>query len=559
MDKKIIGFSTCLVISLLAGLAMAQAIPVAEFVDPDGPTVNFRSVEERDGYVYACRRDGTLFVFDTRESLFSWDGTPGEFTELITFDSPIQTIKLSGYAINCLVRYRETLYALGSSGIEILDLTDPASPVLTGNEVFTQAFNNLRIYNGYLITCGRSFVEVFSLDDQTHPTKVASYESPDGFPLSVAGYRDLIFVAESGPSGEETSYLKILDFSDHENLTEMKRITYPHRNTAFQLRVIGENLIESSSSNIRVRTLGPSGLNPVLLIEQQSSGRACAVAGNYIVTNGRLFRIYQNELEEFATFSPGQTQHDGVPHGSVIRHDIAFITQKERVLAVRYVSPPVLVFPQLAWGSGVVTEIFLSNPGTSTVTGKLLFKSSTGEPVAVSIGGDTRYSLSFSLLPGAVFKTKTDNAGVLQVGYAVVVADPFDSEINGIIGYNLDGNEVSVPHAVLSDQYHVSIERDVLSNSGIAIANPGLVGAVIDAMLVEKDGTVFSTLTLDLEAGEKTAKFINELFVNVPESFQGSFHLHSSASVALSGFRQKSTGALLSLSGAPTALEPPAE
>ena len=36
-------------------------------------------------------------------------------------------------------------------------------------------------------------------------------------------------------------------------------------------------------------------------------------------------------------------------------------------------SPPALTFPQLAWGGGVVSKIFLSNPSDEEVSGKVLF------------------------------------------------------------------------------------------------------------------------------------------------------------------------------------------
>jgi len=62
---------------------------------------------------------------------------------------------------------------------------------------------------------------------------------------------------------------------------------------------------------------------------------------------------------------------------------------------------------------------------------------------------------------------------------------------------------------------------------------------------------------MNMDPGEKTAKFINELINGVPDDFPGSLHIHSEQKIALSGFRQMSTGSLLSLSGSPAALETP--
>jgi hypothetical protein len=292
------------------------------------------------------------------------------------------------------------------------------------------------------------------------------------------------------------------------------------------------------------------------LDEQQFWGRVCAVAGNQIIGNGHLYQLNQGKLDLVSELSTGGGHQDGYPHGAVIRHDLALIAQRSQVAAVRYVSPPVLVFPQLAWGGGVASELFLSNPGENEVTGRLLFKNGSGDPVSLPVDGASVYSIPFSLPAGGVFKVKTDDTGSLQVGYAAVIADPFDSAITGTVAYNLEGFEVSVPNAATSHEYHVMIERNSGANSGLAIANPGFLEAEIDLYLLEENGSLHSQASIQLGPGGKEAKFINEFINGAPDDFIGSLHIQSDQSVAVSGFRLLSTGSLLSLSGSPIALNP---
>ena len=79
----------------------------------------------------------------------------------------------------------------------------------------------------------------------------------------------------------------------------------------------------------------------------------------------------------------------------------------------------------------------------------------------------------------------------------------------------------------------------------------------IAATQLETDGSVFAQTTIQLEPEEKVAQFINEFFNGMPQDFLGSFHIRSENKVALSGFRQLTTGSLLTLNGSPTAVESP--
>ncbi|MFQ5740958.1 MAG: hypothetical protein ACE5JX_18305 [Acidobacteriota bacterium] len=105
-------------------------------------------------------------------------------------------------------------------------------------------------------------------------------------------------------------------------------------------------------------------------------------------------------------------------------------------------------------------------------TGTILFRDQEGNLFPISVGGEEKSSIFYSLAPGGALKLVSDGLGPPQAGYAIVTStNPF-SAIAGNITYNLSGFEVSVPNSPLSKHFHVYAERSSTSDSGIAIANP---------------------------------------------------------------------------------------
>ena len=212
-----------------------------------------------------------------------------------------------------------------------------------------------------------------------------------------------------------------------------------------------------------------------------------------------------------------------------------------------------LIFPQIADGGGIRTEIILTNPNTVLDSGTIAFKDGNGDSLALPFDGMPQSSLSYSIPAGGVFKLETDGSGNTQPGYATVVSDSQSSQITGTVIYNVNGFEVSVSSSLLSPQHHFFAERDSTANTGIAWANPGDEDISIALLLLDPNGQTAGQSTIDLPAGAQLARFIDQIFDEIGSDFQGSVHAQSDREFAMVGFRQKTSGSLATLSSSTTA------
>jgi len=107
---------------------------------------------------------------------------------------------------------------------------------------------------------------------------------------------------------------------------------------AYHLRVMGNQLLECTSGQVELWDL-TTPVQPVLLTAQVAGGRVAAQKGDHLITNGTVFRPQGSELEIVATFSPGDSQQDGFPHGSAVSASFVFLAQSKRILVLNAVVP----------------------------------------------------------------------------------------------------------------------------------------------------------------------------------------------------------------------------
>ncbi len=214
---------------------------------------------------------------------------------------------------------------------------------------------------------------------------------------------------------------------------------------------------------------------------------------------------------------------------------------------------PTLIFPQIADGGTIRLEIVLTNPAGQEDKGTIFFKGENGQALPLVINGASVDSVAYSIDPGGVFKIETDGVGNAQAGYAIVLSENVNSEITGVIIYNVSGFEVSVPNSPLSSEYHVFAERNSTSNSGVAFANPGDKGITILVFLLDREGKMVDEVEIDLLSSQQLPRFINEIFDGIDLDFQGSIHARSDDEFSMVGLRQKTNGSLATLSGSSTA------
>src|SRR6185369_7573985 len=76
------------------------------------------------------------------------------------------------------------------------------------------------------------------------------------------------------------------------------------------------------------------------------------------------------------------------------------------------------------------------------------------------------------------------------------------------------------------------------TRTGLALVNPSTSGATITMIVRDASGAEFARGTQTLPAGQHVARFVDELFPNLPQGFTGSLTFTSDARLAAITLRQ---------------------
>ncbi len=191
------------------------------------------------------------------------------------------------------------------------------------------------------------------------------------------------------------------------------------------------------------------------------------------------------------------------------------------------------VFPQIADGSGYVTELLLLNPATSSVTGTLEFSFS----VSTDRGNNTRFP--YDIPSGGVWKIRTSGSRPdVQTGFASIVPSTGSvtpaatAVLKQSAGTNLNF-EAGVPAARAVTRGLMFGVTDATHRSVLAIANRGAAAASVRLTAYRQNGTIAATRTVSLAPNEHLAQFLNEskLLPELPSGFDGAILLESTSPV----------------------------
>jgi len=217
---------------------------------------------------------------------------------------------------------------------------------------------------------------------------------------------------------------------------------------------------------------------------------------------------------------------------------------------------PALVFPQIVGGSGFTTEIVLTNPGHSPVVGVLRFYKPDGQEESFSVDGAPHSEVAVSIAPGGAGLMLIDDTGPVKSGWVVVTAESGGADLTGSLIYRYQGSEVSVAGATLGTGYHVFVQRSATARTAVAIVNPGASEVSLTGEVRDTESALVVSGRIVVGANQQTARFVDELFPELPSPFLGSIHLVSAGPVfGAMGLRQRSDGVLAALGGSGKAYE----
>jgi hypothetical protein len=210
-------------------------------------------------------------------------------------------------------------------------------------------------------------------------------------------------------------------------------------------------------------------------------------------------------------------------------------------------------FPHFADGGGWFTQLVLTNPGDSTITGSVQFLDPQGMPALLKIPGQAGSTFTYSIPPRSSRTWQTaGDADPIATGSVLATPDTGTAAPVGvsIFSFRINGvtvTEAGVPASPASTAFRVYAETqgsfpDIGSiQSGFAIVNPTSSTVGITLELDQLDGTSMGlTGSFAIPPGSQKALLLNQLpgLAAGPTSFQGELRLKTTGgSVSVVGLR----------------------
>lgn len=170
--------------------------------------------------------------------------------------------------------------------------------------------------------------------------------------------------------------------------------------------------------------------------------------------------------------------------------------------------------PQVVFGGGWYTAIYISNPTDSPAAIQVNFNGGDGSALSVPLAGLGAVSTqTLTVNPKATVILEAPNAGPLQQGWADVQLPP------GISGYGVfrqtiagrPDQEAVVPLSPESKTTANLIWDDTFFTTGVAVVNPSGVAAAVTVAVFGDDGTQIGTGTVNLVPHGKIAFNLRDL------------------------------------------------
>jgi serine/threonine protein kinase len=299
---------------------------IAGLLVPDGQLI--RGVEGKDGYAFVLTRKGALYVYDL--STLSSDQA---YTAI---NAPLAKLQLQNG--NGLLRNGDYLYIYGNAGFQVVDIQQPAEPVLKISQKDLMAYNAL-LTDHYLVLLGEGLIIVYDVQTPVSPQSIAKLITAKGVAnFSGAVYQDMLYVSEFVTIGDKfKGLLKVYDFSTPEDFKEIQRIDPGE--VAYQLKVVGDSLIRCNSNDLELWDLSQKDY-PRYVSSNSVEARVCAVDRGNIIANGAVFNLKDGRLLPIQNFDPnagqeGSTaQSEAFPYGSAVVGNYVLLVQPGRVLVL---------------------------------------------------------------------------------------------------------------------------------------------------------------------------------------------------------------------------------
>jgi hypothetical protein len=208
--------------------------------------------------------------------------------------------------------------------------------------------------------------------------------------------------------------------------------------------------------------------------------------------------------------------------------------------------------PRFADGGGWNTEIVLENMNSSDAAFVTLdFMAASGQPIPVTLNGQTAPSFNFTIQRGDILRVATDGAGSdTRGGYVRLTGQAHSARFNGFALYNFRRSNVTVSTASLpmvqpGASFQLPVQESASPaqlQTGIAISSASPVASTVFLELINSSGIPTGmTSTIQLPPFGQLARFLREIpgFETVQPTFSGTIRVTASTTegVTVTGIR----------------------
>jgi hypothetical protein len=168
-------------------------------------------------------------------------------------------------------------------------------------------------------------------------------------------------------------------------------------------------------------------------------------------------------------------------------------------------------------------------------------------PLQIRVSGQTQSTFDYAIPPQSLVRFITEGQTAQMANGSVrITADDTTSvpEVVGILSLKRNGSTVTessisaVPSGTAFRAYAEAASGTQWVNSSVALVNTANVPNVVTLQLTALNGApVGSAASMTLPAGGHASKFLAEIFSNLPEQFQGTVRITSTAAIGVSVFR----------------------
>jgi hypothetical protein len=331
--------------------------------------------------------------------------------------------------------------------------------------------------------------------------------------------------------------------------------------------VIGEAAIPASAPLIRgfcyaeksgivntgLAITSPLAAATLTLELRDSAGHSVAAASWILPKGGKIGRFLHELFPNYsfpADFKGSLSVNASSPVALVALRTV--LNQKDEFLitslpvidldAVQPSSP--LYLSQIVDAGGYVTQVMLSNPGESVLTGTIEFHQPDGKPWPLKINGDTAEILFYRLEPHGtqVLKTAGDT-GSARNGYLVLHSDA--QQRPPVVGavFSLTQNDVltattGMAAAAVLQSARIYVDETGQHDTGLGLVNPGSTAVTVQLTVKDLDGTAIRPpVSFALGGKEQKALFLSSFVADLPESFCGVLEMTAEIPIAALALR----------------------